>query len=90
MPEIKMKDDLLRSHILYILVEAPLVIFYDSKRQVYYSKQKVNEYCRVSGVLRFTRAKKPVRLRRVIQHLVRIEVYCKQDQSHCGQCTRQC
>ena len=55
-PEIKMKDDLIlfkRSYILYILVEAPLAIFYYSKRQVYYSKQKVNEFGRVAGVLRF-------------------------------------
>ena len=36
------------------MVEAPLAIFYFSKRQVYYSKQVVNEFCRVAGVLRFT------------------------------------
>ena len=59
MLEIKMKDDLLRSYISYILVEAPLAIFYYSKRQVYYCKQEVNEFCRVAGVLRFTMAKQP-------------------------------
>ena len=81
MPEIKMKDDLLRSYISYILVEAPLAIFYYSKRQVYYSKQEVNEFCRVAGVLRFTMAKQPVRLRRVIQHLVPMEVHSEQEQA---------
>ena len=34
----------------------------------------VDEYCRVAGVFKFTVAKKPVRLRRVIQYLVPIEV----------------
>ena len=33
--------------IAYILVETPLAIFY-------YSKQEVNEFCRVAGVLRST------------------------------------
>ena len=37
-PEIEMKDDLLR-YISHILAEAPLAIFYYSKRQVYYSKR---------------------------------------------------
>ena len=31
------------------LVEAPLTIFYYSKRQVYYSKRVVNEFCGVAG-----------------------------------------
>ena len=39
------------------LVEAPLTIFYYSKRQVYYSKRVVNEFCRVAGFLRFTMVK---------------------------------
>ena len=42
----------------------------------------VNEYCRVAGVLRFTIAKKPVRPRRVIQHLVPIEVRCQQEHAY--------
>ena len=32
-----------------LLVEAPLTIFYYSKRQVYYSKRVVNEFCGVAG-----------------------------------------
>ena len=35
----------------------------------------------MAGVLRFAMAKKPVRLRRVIQHLVPIEVRSQQEQA---------
>ena len=36
------------------MVEASLTIFHYSKRQVYYRKRVVNEFCCVAGFLRFT------------------------------------
>ena len=68
MPE--MKIDILRLYIAYVLQilltgrgSTGHILLY-SKRQVYYSKRVLS----FAGVLRFTMAKKPVRLRRVIQH----------------------
>ena len=69
-PEIKMKIDILRLYIAYLLQilltgrgSTGHILLY-SKRQVYYSKRVLS----FAGVLRFTMSKKPVRLKRVIQH----------------------
>ena len=79
-PGIKMEDDLLRSYILYILAHGRgsighILLSVNVKFTI------VNEYCRVAGVFRFTMAKKPVWLRRVIQHLVPIWVRSDQEEA---------
>ena len=69
-PEIEMNDDLNFQAMTHsrkqISRQIPTIVFSNALFII------VNEFCRVAGVLRSTMTKKPVRLRRVVQHLVPI------------------
>ena len=84
-PEIEMEDDLAFSAIAHsdkqISRQMSTIVFSNALFIIVNVKCTTVNECRVAGVLRFTMAKKPVRLRRVIQYLVPIEVRSQQEQA---------